>query len=90
MTANEIHFISGFQWVEFKIGTVPNHQILAEMLRPGIDPTSINLVQVELENYHKISDFISQLLLQKYSNWLVSQLCGNNLRRSQSFPKKVR
>jgi hypothetical protein len=75
MTVNKIPFISGFQHLRFNNGNVPSPKVFAEMLKPGSSLAPSTLVQVDLDNAQEISNFSSQLLLQKYSNHVVSQLC---------------
>lgn len=81
MNHSEIKFIPvlrGFRALPFPgLGErvcFPNNDTLIELLRPGANPEKCELCQFELED--RIPDFVSQLLLQKYSNQLVEQFEG--------------
>ena len=56
---------------------IPSKEILIELLRPGSDSERTDLYCCNMKHSDKISDFDSQLVLQKYSNHLVEQI-GND------------
>ncbi len=66
MTQLEIPIIHGFRWLPLENKTVPNRQILIELLRPGANPNSFLVASDTVPNFH------SQLLLKNHSNRLVN------------------
>ncbi len=67
--------IFGTGWVslDFHTGLLfPSDRMLVELLRPKIDPASVTLQWVRLIAAEQISDLGSQLLLQAYSNDIIS------------------
>jgi hypothetical protein len=66
-------FGTGWVSLDFRTGLLfPSDRMLVELLRPNIDPASVTLQCVGLIAAEQIPDLGSQLLLQAYSNDIIS------------------
>jgi hypothetical protein len=66
-------FGTGWTSLNFNTGLLfPSDRMLIELLRPKIDPMTVTLQWIGIIAAEQIPDLGSQLLLQSYSNGIIS------------------